>query len=280
VNDLTTVLAGAEAEMLRMPQAECPVVHRFGPGVYIREVCLPAGAIAIGHKQRYEHTNILLKGAVAIVNDDRTVSVLRAPLFFVGKPGRKVGYVLEDTVWQNVYATDERDIETLEAMFLEKSDASQSSAAERMAIAHASHAADRADFARVIAAAGFDARTVREQSENLADQMPMPDAFASAISVRPSPIEGRGVFSSFPRAAGDVIGPARIDGYRTPIGRYANHATTPNARFQVDVRGDVWAVAVRDIAGCVGGDAGEEITVDYRQVLALSGIHVQGAIAA
>lgn len=279
MNDLTTVLAGAEATMLEMPQAECPVLHRFGPGIYIREVCMPAGVIAIGHRQRCEHTNILLKGAVAIVNDDQTVSVLRAPLFFVGKPGKKVGYVIEDVVWQNVYATDERDIETLEAMFLEKSDASENDAAERFAVAYVRHLDDREDFLRVIAAAGFDERTVREQSENPTDQIAMPGVFAVGISIRPSPIEGRGVFCSLPRAAGEVIGPARIDGRRTPIGRYTNHATRPNARFETDARGDVWAVALRPIAGCEGGSAGEEITVDYRQVLSLSGIHV-GALAA
>lgn len=278
-NALTTILSGAEAEMLAMPQAECPVLHRFGPGIYIREVFLPAGVLAIGHRQRFEHTNIMLTGAVAIVNDDRTVTVLRAPLFFVGKPGQKVGYVIEDTVWQNVYATDERDIETLEAMFLEKSDASRTDEAERMAVAFAERFDDRDDFLRVITAAGFDEVTVRAQSENTADQIAMPDEFAAGISIRPSPIEGRGVFSSCSREAGDLIGPARISGFRTPVGRYTNHSITPNARFELDAHGDVWVIATKPIAGCAGGSAGEEITVDYRQVLALSRINA-GAIAA
>ena len=31
------------------------------------------------------------------------------------------GYILKDMVWQNIYATDETDVEKLEAMFLDKS---------------------------------------------------------------------------------------------------------------------------------------------------------------
>jgi hypothetical protein len=38
---------------------------------------------------------------------------------FIGKPGRKVAYILETVVFQNVYATEETDIEKLENMFIE-----------------------------------------------------------------------------------------------------------------------------------------------------------------
>jgi hypothetical protein len=30
---------------MNYPQAPCPVIHRFGPGVYIREVKIPAGGL-------------------------------------------------------------------------------------------------------------------------------------------------------------------------------------------------------------------------------------------
>jgi hypothetical protein len=36
--------------------------------------------------------------------------------------------------------------------------------------------------------------------------------------------------------------------------------------------GDIDLVATRQIAGCTGGQPGEEITIDYRQALRLSGI--------
>ena len=36
-----------ENAMLKEQQVDCPVIHRFGPGTYIREVHIPAGALAV-----------------------------------------------------------------------------------------------------------------------------------------------------------------------------------------------------------------------------------------
>lgn len=111
-----------EREMLQMPQAECQVWHRFGPGVYIREMLIPAGTLILGHSHRNEHINVMLSGTFALVREDGSVDVLHAPMFFVGSAGRKMGYAIEDTVWQNIYATEERDLAKLEEMFIEKSE--------------------------------------------------------------------------------------------------------------------------------------------------------------
>lgn len=263
-----------ESHLLDLPQVECPVVHHFGPGIYIREVTLPAGTLAMGHAQRFEHLNIMLTGAVAMVGDDGQTKVLRAPMIFVGKPGRKLGYVLETCIWQNVYATDERDIDKLEATFLDKSATWQAHAEAAKQLETYHRREDREDFERVVRLAGFTPAAVRAQSENPHDQIAMPSGFAPKFTVRDSAIEGKGVFLSAPVDQDEVIAPARIDGMRTPAGRYTNHAKNPNAKFVKDESGDIWLVAVRRISGCAGGSQGEEVTVDYRQALALSGINL------
>jgi len=120
---------------------------------------------------------------------------------------------------------------------------------------------------------GISAETARAQSENETDQCDMPPEYASRFTVRASPIEGRGAFLSEPAHAGEYIAPARLGGKRTPAGRFVNHAALPNARFMLDDRGDVHLYAIRDIAGCMGGTAGDEVTVDYREALKLSGIN-------
>lgn len=263
-----------ESHLLDLPQVECPVVHHFGPGIYIREVTLPAGTLAIGHAQRFEHLNIMLTGSVAMVGDDGQTKVLRAPMIFVGKPGRKLGYVLETCIWQNVYATEERDIDTLEKMFLDKSATWQAHAEAAKQLETYHRREDREDFDLVVRASGFTHETVRAQSENPHDQIKMPEGFAPKFTVRDSAIEGKGVFLSAPVEVDEVIAPARIDGLRTPAGRYTNHAKTPNAKFVKDQSGDIWLIATQRIAGCAGGSQGEEVTVDYRQALALSGINL------
>lgn len=273
-------LAPLESLMLKMPQVECPVVHHFGPGIYIREVTIPAGTLAVGHHQKFDHLNILLAGAVAMIGDDGSVRVARAPLIFTGKPGRKFGYAIETTVWQNIYATQETDIETLESTFIDKSQSWQESDASLKLAQFDLRQEDRDDFHQVIARAGFSPELVRQQSEELSDQLGNESLSGSCVTIRPSPIEGLGVFVSTPIDAHQIIAAARINGMRTPVGRYANHSKTPNAVFVKTSSGDVLLVASRRIAGCTGGDCGEEVTVDYRQGLALSGINLLQGVAA
>ncbi len=263
-----------ESHLLDLPQVECPVVHHFGPGIYIREVTLPAGALAMGHAQKFDHLNIMLTGAVAMVGDDGQTKVLRAPMIFVGKPGRKLGYVLETCIWQNVYATEERDIDKLESMFLDKSATWQAHAEVSKQLESYHRREDREDFDLIVKMSGFTHKTVRAQSENPHDQIQMPSGFGAKLTVRPSSIEGLGVFLSSPAEAGEVLAPARVLGYRTPAGRYTNHSKRPNAEFIKDDEGVIWLVATSRIAGCAGGNQGEEVTVDYRQALALSGINL------
>lgn len=263
------IVADLEKEMLEMPQADCPVAHHFGPGIYIREVTLPAGIFAVGHAQRYEHLNIMLTGKVAIVDGDQ-VRVLEAPLIFTGKPGRKVGYVLETCVWQNVYATNETDIDTLEAHYLDKSKTWQAYDKECSKIDHALNQHNRDDYAQVLKEFGFEADTARQQAEEESDQIDMPNAFKAVVQVRDSNIEGKGLFLSWHIASGQIIAPARISGKRTPAGRYVNHSINPNCKYIADENGDIYLVSLRDIDGCKGGNKGEELTVDYRQALTLN----------
>ena len=115
-----------EKVMLNMTQAVWSTIHRFSPGLYIREIRIPAGVVAMGHFQKTVHLNIFLQGRVTMFNDqDGTTSELVAPMIFVGQPGRKCGYIHEEVVWLNIYPTEETDIEVLERTLLKKSDYSE-----------------------------------------------------------------------------------------------------------------------------------------------------------
>jgi hypothetical protein len=125
--DAVTLLATVDADaleiaLLAQPQVECPVTHHFGPGIYIREVRIPAGALVVGHSHRDENLNVMLAGKMALLVDGQ-ISVVEAPFMKVALPGRKVAYAIEETVWQNVYATDETDLDILEARYINKSPA-------------------------------------------------------------------------------------------------------------------------------------------------------------
>jgi len=107
------------AKSLELPQVDCQTKHYFGPSLYIREVTMPAGAVVIGKPHRKEHMCVMLQGRMIIVDADGNKKELVAPLTFVGGPGRKVAYILETTVFQNILATDETDIDVLENMLVD-----------------------------------------------------------------------------------------------------------------------------------------------------------------
>lgn len=260
-----------EPYLLSQAQAQCPVAHYFGPGVYIREVTIPAGAYALGNRQKHEHLNIVIKGKVAMI-DEQGVKTVEGPAIFTGKPGRKLGYVLEDCVWQNIYPNPDncRDIETLEDRWTEKSEIAKEflgyyhEASERL------RQDDRKDYANLLAAIGMTEDQVRQESEITQDMVDLPDEYMARLTIRKSPIEGKGLFLSASAKQGEFIAPARIDDCRTVAGRYVNHAANPNCHY-VKQGNVIYLVALRDINGCAGGHAGEELTVNYLDALQVGG---------
>jgi hypothetical protein len=114
-------LEDAEGAMLSMPQVETPVTHHFSPGIYAREVFMPAGSWVIGHKHRQACLNILIKGKLSVMVDGHVVK-LSAPHCFESRAGgRKMAIIHEDTIWMTVHPTDERDVEKLEDLLILKS---------------------------------------------------------------------------------------------------------------------------------------------------------------
>jgi hypothetical protein len=114
---LDTLYAATAAQ----PQVQCEEKHHFGPNIYIKEVTMPAGALIIGKHHRMEHLCNMVSGRMYILQEDGSKKELIAPMTFMAKPGRKVAYILETVVFQNIYSTPETDIEKLENMCVDNS---------------------------------------------------------------------------------------------------------------------------------------------------------------
>jgi hypothetical protein len=107
-------------ELAGLPQKPAPVMHRFAPGIYLREIFMEADSIVIGRVHKTRHFNVLLTGACLIVHADGRREELRAPMTFVSEAGvQKVLYILEDMQWQTIHPTDETDFGKLDAMLVE-----------------------------------------------------------------------------------------------------------------------------------------------------------------
>jgi hypothetical protein len=104
------------------PQLVIEPVHHFAPGIYAREITIPAGSLITGAIHRTAHLNIVSQGEITIWTEGEPARRIRAPFCFTAGVGaRKVGFAHTDTVWTTVHPnpTDARDLELLEALFIE-----------------------------------------------------------------------------------------------------------------------------------------------------------------
>ncbi|CAB4131168.1 SET domain containing protein [uncultured Caudovirales phage] len=247
------------------------IVHRFGGGLYIREAHYPAGTVIVGQEHVSEHMNVLLKGSINVIDGEGQVQTLTAPHMFVAKAGSKVGYTLEDVVWQNIYVTNSTDVEYLESVLFKAPDILKQHQQEKLIKEYPLYEEDRKDFFNMVEESGWTIEDIELASKHREDCIPFPDGSYS-ICAGDSPIQGKGMFSTAVIKQHSIIAPMRLGGCRTPAGYLINHSKSPNATAFMNDLGDMFLVALRDIDGMAGGDLGEEITLDYKQVMQINNL--------
>lgn len=126
MNELIPKIVDLEKMMMDHPNAIIgdsplmPLKHTFGDGLYVRDLTIPKGTLVVGKTHRNKTLNILLKGEITVLTDEG-VKRLKAPLYFISPAGsKKIGFAWEDTIWLNVHATKETDLEKIEAEVITK----------------------------------------------------------------------------------------------------------------------------------------------------------------
>lgn len=238
-------------------QTEYPLRHIFEPGKYIREIEIPAGQILIGREHRHGHLCLLLKGSV-IMNTEKGRVRFDAPAEFVSQPGHQmVVQALTDVIARTVHPnpTESRDTDALHAeAFVNE--------AAMFALGHdVSNALDRQAYKNLLAQHGITPEIDRRLTALYADMQDV-IGFPEGVKVRvaPSPIDGRGIFTTAPVARNERLCAIRVGVSRTPAGRFLNHSDAPNAVCVLD-GGAVYIYANQPLA------AGREVLVSYRDVL-------------
>lgn len=86
--------------------AEVKLEHFFAPGVYLRQVTMPAGASIVGKIHKTEHLCIVSRGRVISCTEFEGTREIAGPCTFVTPAGTKRAlYVLEECVWATVHPT-------------------------------------------------------------------------------------------------------------------------------------------------------------------------------
>jgi hypothetical protein len=99
-------------------RCDLPVEHEFGDGLYIRRLLIPKGTLIVGRVHKIGCVNVVEQGDIAVLTESGAMRVRTG--FLVHSPAglQKLGYANEDTVFTNIFSTNETDIETLEAMIV------------------------------------------------------------------------------------------------------------------------------------------------------------------
>lgn len=100
-------------------------VHRFAPGMYMRELTIPAGRVLTGKIHKHDHFMMVMSG-LAIIFSEHGNAVVSGGYIAMSKAGAKrVVVTLEDTRFVTIHhnPSDTQDMGTVESEHIEAEEA-------------------------------------------------------------------------------------------------------------------------------------------------------------
>jgi len=108
-----------EAAILAGPQVECPTKHYFSPGLYAREMFIPAGTVLTGATHKVRHLAVFV-GDISVWEHGK-VKRITGHHTFISEPGAKrAGYAHADTYCTGFFPTDKTNVAELERELIEE----------------------------------------------------------------------------------------------------------------------------------------------------------------
>mgnify|MGYP000462780243 CR=1 FL=1 len=78
---------------------DCPLIHSFGGGMYVREIFIPAGILLTGKIHKHEHPNFLMEGKVSMITEDGGARVMEGPQSLMSPAGCKRALFTHTPTW-------------------------------------------------------------------------------------------------------------------------------------------------------------------------------------
>jgi hypothetical protein len=106
---------GVEAALAKEVQLDLPVTHRFTPGLYIREIFMPASippieTVVTSRIHLTEHPFVISKGKLRVWHEETGWVLIEAHYTGITKAGtRRILVIIEDTIWTTFHVTNETD---------------------------------------------------------------------------------------------------------------------------------------------------------------------------
>jgi hypothetical protein len=245
-----------QEELLKRPQADVQYLHSFEPGKYIRTMIAPPNTVIVGAEHKTPYKVRLEKGTIA-VNIGDEIKILTAPLEMdVPAGAKRAGHVFdEELVWVDIYDNpdDCQDIATIEERLYVIPECGLMSNRIPKQLAEVKN-----DYELFLTQIGLTQTEIDKIVSIEHDLIEMPKEYFTAL--KPSKIHGDGLFATKSFRMWEVVCPCRLDGKRTPGGRFVNHSHKNNL-MPIKIGDDIYAVASQDIY------ENEELLLNYRDMM-------------
>lgn len=242
--------------MLNLPQADVQYLHSFEPKKYIRTMIAPPHTVIVGAEHKTPYKIRIEKGSIA-VNVGDEIKTLSAPLEFDAPAGiKRVGTVFdEELVWVDIYDNpdDCTDIAVLEDRLYVVPECGLMSNRIPLQLKEVND-----DYKLFLTQLNLSQTEIDSIVTIEHDLTEMPEEYAT--EVKPSKIQGVGLFATKNFIKGETVCPSRLNGMQTPGGRFINHSPKNNV-VPVKIGDDIYVVADRDIYKT------EELLLNYRDMM-------------
>lgn len=117
-------------QILKLQAAMIPIqceqpepIHRFAPGMYMRELTVPAGMLIVGKTHRHDHFLLVMSGRAEVISEFGR-EIVEAGHISLSKAGvKRVVLALEDTrfICMHHNPSDTEDLEVIEGEHIDAS---------------------------------------------------------------------------------------------------------------------------------------------------------------
>lgn len=104
--ELRNRILAFEDTLLEYDQVDIPVVQRFSHGIYMREIIIPAGVLAVGKIHKHPCLSVVLTGKMEVVTDQGPKIVEAGQVFESPAGVKRAGRAIKDCRWITVHPWD------------------------------------------------------------------------------------------------------------------------------------------------------------------------------
>lgn len=233
-----------EQVLLKEEQVHIPVKEFIHDGIYVREIFIPKGTLAIGNAHPNSFIETVSKGKVVMFSDDSEKTII-APFTRVAQAGKKkFGLATEDTIWTTYHKVTSNNI----------GDAYN----ETVDLSNAFIEDSKKDYVKLLQELKITEIQTQEDMKILGEIIPIGEQ--NHIYKDNSNINGIGFFAKINIEKGFLIGIGILNDKKTDLGRYINHSPFPNVEIKV-IDNNICVISKRNIL------KNEELLINYRDNL-------------